>query len=478
MSGGIKYVVLSDVHLGAENSILTQLEAGTTTADTHVPSPALLALADCLAVLAGGGDGDRPTLIAAGDLIDLALATSERAFPVFGQFVKALADREDPPFADEMIFLPGNHDHTIWAFTRERWLEDQVAATHQLTALHGGRRTGPMLLEREPDVESTLLTALMRRWSGRPQARMRVLYPDLALCSEDGSRSVLVTHGHYIDSVSMVMSGLLRLFAPQVPKPSDVETMERENWPWVDFFFSSMTRSGKPGALVESIYDALQDPKALEGLVDLVARNISADAGGIKGDTERWVIRSVVGRVLEKFACERDRANLTELLGDGSKAALQTYVSALRERLVADTGSLPGQASLIIGHTHKPFSQWWPDETWPAGGLAVVNTGGWVVDHFAPQPLQGGAVALVSEDLDVVLLRMYQQVDDPSAWRIAVEAVAEQPGAAGFAERVRGLIDAAAPPWSTFSEAAAALVAERRREMELILQGKLKVLRD
>ena len=58
----------------------------------------------------------------------------------------------------------------------------------------------------------------------------------------------------------------------------------------------------------------------------------------------------------------------------------------------------------------KPFSQWWEEPAWPAGGMRVFNTGGWVVDHAAPQPLQGGAVVLVSDDLDVVSLRIYQQV--------------------------------------------------------------------
>ncbi len=76
MGSHIRYIVLTDVHLGAGNSILTQVQPGRTVADTHRPSPALLSLADCLRSLVSGcnGSGRPPSLIAAGDLIDLALS--------------------------------------------------------------------------------------------------------------------------------------------------------------------------------------------------------------------------------------------------------------------------------------------------------------------------------------------------------------------------------------------------------------------
>ena len=113
MASQIQYIVLSDVHLGAGDSILTQVAPGLTVADTHNPSPALLSLADCLRSLVSRCNGpSRPaTLIAAGDLIDLALSSAERALPVLGQFAEALMTSDDPVIADEVLMLPGNHDH-------------------------------------------------------------------------------------------------------------------------------------------------------------------------------------------------------------------------------------------------------------------------------------------------------------------------------------------------------------------------------
>jgi hypothetical protein len=133
---------------------------------------------------------------------------------------------------------------------------------------------------------------------------------------------------------------------------------------------------------------------------------------------------------------------------------------------------------MVVGHTHKPFSQWWDDPGWPAGGMRVFNTGGWVVDHVAPQPLMGGAVVLVSDELDVVSLRIYQQVGTPSSRAITVETVRPTPGGEAFAEHIRSLVKPDEAPWLTFAVAVDRLVIERREDMRKILEGDLKLLRE
>jgi len=194
MGSHIRYIVLTDVHLGAGNSILTQVQPGKTVADTHYPSPALLSLADCLRSLVSGcnGSGRPPTLIAAGDLIDLALSAAERALPVFGMFAEALMAGDEPVIDDEVILLPGNHDHLTWDYARQRWLEDRLVAAGGRLDGAPSHRIGPMLLDREPAIVSVPLTALVRGSTGRAGASVRVLYPDLALPSADGRRLVSV----------------------------------------------------------------------------------------------------------------------------------------------------------------------------------------------------------------------------------------------------------------------------------------------
>jgi UDP-2,3-diacylglucosamine pyrophosphatase LpxH len=482
VTNDIRYIAISDVHLGAANSILTHLEGATTQVDTKRASPVMALLVDCLHALVAGNTGvTRPTLIAHGDLIDLALSAPELAVAVFGQFVLALLTADRPLVDDEIVLLPGNHDHLVWEYARERWLED-----HLPDVMHGelpqgfstSRRIGPLRLDAEPRFESTLLSALVQRSSHLAEMRMRVLYPDLVLSSLDGEKAVLITHGQYIESASKVMSGFLRMIAPQIPEPADVATMEEENWPWLDFFFSSMTRSGKPGALIAGIYELAQDTHDLDELVDVVARNVTARSGRLVGALERWGIRRGVGSVVDRIATARERGVTTQLLTSDTRAGLSTYLGSLRSRLEKDMPRLPADTSLVIGHTHKPFREWWPDDHWPGGGLRVFNSGGWVVDHAMPQPLMGGAVVLINDELDVALVRMYQQIDEPDDWRITVDTV--EPGAGGeaFAAHIRSLIHVEEAPWSSFSATAAAVIRERREHMSEVLQGKLEVLRD
>src|SRR3954469_6548845 len=83
-----RYVCLSDLHLGAENSLLSNVAAGDTTVDLSEPSGVLVQLVDALAALVGhlgGGKkrGPKPTLVLNGDILELALARDEAALGVF-----------------------------------------------------------------------------------------------------------------------------------------------------------------------------------------------------------------------------------------------------------------------------------------------------------------------------------------------------------------------------------------------------------
>src|ERR1700744_2175423 len=86
----VRYVVLSDLHLGAENSMLTSLveaPSGTFSVDIDAVSPVLEGLIEGLRVLTAGQE-KRPTLVMAGDILDLALSPDEVSAAVFGAFAR------------------------------------------------------------------------------------------------------------------------------------------------------------------------------------------------------------------------------------------------------------------------------------------------------------------------------------------------------------------------------------------------------
>ena len=479
MAGQVRYIVLSDLHLGAENSILTRLQAGTTLADSQRPSPVLTSLVECLRdVVAANGGGEPPTLIVAGDLVELALASPALSLPVVAQFAAALAAGE-PVVRDEAIFVPGNHDHHLWEMSRERTAAEFLQAGTPREQEPASWHTSSMFLSQPPHYGAPLLEDAVHYLRDTDRAQVRVVYPDLALTSADGQRAVFVTHGHYMEPVGTLFSAMARLADPSSPPLDNVDLIERENWAWVDFFWGSMGRSTRTGALIEKLYDSMQDPRAVQAMLGGLALSVTKHQSPWLARLEGWGIRRVVGRIVTNKLHERERNKTDEVLGEGSRRGLSAYFTAMRNTFERQwERPLPADVTMVVGHTHKPFSQWWDEPAWPAGGMRVFNTGGWVVDHAVAQPLQGGAVILVSDDLDVVSLRIYQQESTPSSWEIVVETVKPTAGGERFAERIRSIVKPGTEPWSIFAAAVDELVSERREAMRKILEGELKLLRE
>ena len=85
----IRYVCLSDMHLGEEDSLLTKLTPSHKIDPTN-PSPVMTKLVECLEnlILKTNDGAEKPTLVLNGDILELALAYTNEAAMVFQQFVK------------------------------------------------------------------------------------------------------------------------------------------------------------------------------------------------------------------------------------------------------------------------------------------------------------------------------------------------------------------------------------------------------
>ena len=87
----IHYICISDLHLGADNSLLTHLGPKIGDVDPYRPSEVLEELANCLRELVRRNKGTvKPTLILNGDLLELALAEDNIALMVFERFLELL----------------------------------------------------------------------------------------------------------------------------------------------------------------------------------------------------------------------------------------------------------------------------------------------------------------------------------------------------------------------------------------------------
>ena len=106
----IKYIVLSDLHLGEEDSLFTPTKKG----DNRL----LSVFADSLqSLVESNGSEDKPTLVLNGDILGLSFSTYQESLTVFDQFIRALT--KDHNICNQIAYIPGNHDHHIWQLAME-----------------------------------------------------------------------------------------------------------------------------------------------------------------------------------------------------------------------------------------------------------------------------------------------------------------------------------------------------------------------
>ena len=263
----IRYVCLSDMHLGASNSLLTNLETASTHPDPTQASPVLRQLVACLReLISQNGPGDKPTLILNGDIFELALTTDNQAIMAFERFVELIFPVAAEPLFKDIIYIPGNHDHHLWETAREAQYVAHLASQPPGSDIKPPWHVTNML--RYVPVPATLMTQIINRYPHlQDEVRVNTVYPNYALRSDDEQKCVIFSHGHFVESMYLLMSTLRTMLFPDRKPPTDIWDFEGENFAWIDFFWSTMGRSGEVGHDVELVYDKLQDEKQTQQLL-------------------------------------------------------------------------------------------------------------------------------------------------------------------------------------------------------------------
>jgi hypothetical protein len=300
-------------------------------------------------------------------------------------------------------------------------------------------------------------------------------YPNLGLVDPTGSSVVVVSHGHFVESLYRMMSLLDTVFGAGM---SDMisQHVEADNGGWIDFFWSSMGDSGDVGTWSRSLYESLQSDEAIDAEVRAIRRAIKRRTGSrVRNHLEASVVAGILQRTA-KNSLRRER-HLPDVLSENAKAGLLDYLEGpVSTQLTAEVGTT-ADVSFVFGHTHKPFS----DVLHPpgyAGPVSVFNTGGWVVDTPEPEPAKGAAVILIDDDLNVAILKCYaQDIGDNYAVQVEGRATsADNP----LVVDLRARIDPGRDPWRALAEAIGATARDRRQQLSARLSaevGKLDGLR-
>lgn len=440
-AGDIRYVCLSDLHLGDRDSILTPL-TGSGNIAPRATDAVLAQLVSCMRRLIEiNAPATLPTLIVNGDFVDLAFGPMSNALMLFERFAElTLAPGRE--LFDGILYLPGNHDHHLWELTREThyWLhtvtrhhdlgmpaprhvtplsENAAVPSHLLNAVighlgngHGGGANG---------TASALPNDLCATAPEIPEGPgVHVSYPNLALHNPERDRAVVFHHGHYVERLYLLFSRGRRLLFPEHPEALTVEQIEAENFAWIDFVWSLLGRSGGAGEGAETIFEMLRYPDRIESFaVEFADRAAPAIRMPFLpfAWARRLVMRQVLSRLVGRMGGERGKTH--EVCSTETMQGVQRYLfGPIWRQLQDEFGRVPGDLTFVFGHTHKPFEARIGQ---PGGGqtVGVINSGGWTVDTAVGAPAFGASIVLLDGELETVALRLFN--DDANDGHLVME---------------------------------------------------------
>jgi UDP-2,3-diacylglucosamine pyrophosphatase LpxH len=459
----IRWVCISDLHLGALNSLLTNVTSDGERCDNTCSSPVLTALCECLRSLRTPGQ-DPPELVVLGDLFELALTAPEDAAGAFSQFIEGLRPgKPDGAVAPGFRFVPGNHDHHLWSrASDDRYLRVLASDATSIPAPRDRHATHLLPSNDTEPVRDRFVEILAARGGAADGVSVIQSYPNLGLVSASGDRSVILSHGHFIEPLYRMMSVLDTVFGS--PRKGTIEAwqLEADNGGWIDFFWSSMGDSGDIMRVTRSLYESLQSTQTIHAEIDAIERAIKkAGASRIRADTEAHAVAELLKAGIGTAMRERHRGGI--VLSPHAQEGLGTFLNGpVATQVTAEIGT-PTDVTFVFGHTHKPFVESRAVPAFPMP-VSVVNTGGWVVDTPQPNPLKGASLILIDDELNVASVCCYTEGADASSYRVRIDP-ARPDGPNALVDQLRSAIDADREPWSSLGQAIRTTVVERSRQL-------------
>jgi len=433
---------MSDLHLGEEDSVLTNLTVGKPVPEPKGPGPCTLALVNYLHAIKITLNQGKPIpfLILNGDILELATSTYPISTTYFRLFLTELAKRK---LFDRLIYLPGNHDHGLWSLIRDSHfvesLSRQSASTRQLKVEHvtdlSIPRQSPLLSLLASNLPMQIISPLLL-----------VANPSLRLQSLQG-HDFLFHHGHLLEDIykfltllgTRVIENKSLAELKEKPLRDKIGELERENWPWIDFVWSGFTRAGRVGPTMEDrarrvgptvedrtggvghtmedIYELLSKPKGIQKLVHRVADilrtefNIDLVPEWLEDNVFRVLIRKALekGGVGSEERADHEKAAFSDDLKKMTRSFLDHY---MRQELL-DEGLHPATngTRFIFGHTHKPFLEELGNVKAGFGEVTVVNSGGWVIESDGYLPKHGPGIVFGTNTGDIALVQYKLDID-------------------------------------------------------------------
>jgi len=339
-------VVLSDLHLGAPDSLL---------APKGMDATAYQAYLDRLLFnpLRAQSPGGAKFLVVNGDVHDFALQPYADAFASGAAFFKAVAASG---LLAQMIYLPGNHDRNVWTLLQH---ENNVISPLTKGSLpteyphvQAGvldAKTGTLQL---PGVSlpygDFFLKGLFQVGASAgaplPSIPINVVYPNLYVTGgSESARPLLITHGHFFFFPWVVLT---EVFPKNlgIDKGYSLVDLDTINAPITELAWTSLGQAGKLTAAARRVYGGVESGNTgpVNSVLDEMGeyldekkwnyhwydpREIASDAG-IKG--LKWVLEKFIE---DAVSGARDHRGDTSCLDDGeTQDRIRNYLALSRSQ--------------------------------------------------------------------------------------------------------------------------------------------------
>jgi predicted phosphodiesterase len=399
----MRIAIISDVHLGDDSCQLTRFSS-TQSGRNPVLGPKYEAF-----IAAAGRDND--ILILLGDIFDFSIASYAESYAVAKVFFQQI---QKDKIAKQIIYVPGNHDFDMWHF-----YEYDINVVRRITGgrpPHPFRFSVPAIIDARknrsgeeislfgvtrnsppaPPYGNLFLDQLTKNEDGSGEVTPFLLaYPNVYLLTDQSS--ILLTHGHYLESYwSLVSEWALPVADSDLHCGGtlDVAELVAVNFPLNQLACSGV---GQAGLLTNVVRALVKEVKAgnlervrkyLDRLDDEIDRRTPArwllDPAEAVRDAACHYGKAKLIEQLEKMKSSRyseDFLHTQEVLGRFQRYFAATLLEI--DYINQQPGfSIPTPRNVIFGHTHDPILWEDGDAPWtqtPGGHpLTLYNTGGWL----------------------------------------------------------------------------------------------------
>ncbi|WP_035240208.1 hypothetical protein [Desulfobacter vibrioformis] len=355
------------------------------------------------------GDNKIKYLIIMGDNWDLAVQPMEYSFDLSFKFFNSIGLEK---YFEEIIYIPGNHDHHIWRMLQsnkcvEEPLKKIFEKAQQPETIPNKIIPYPQVIPGYLDLASSTLKMggdpifsgpndIVSGLTASARIPISTVYPNLYLFYEEGvdnnRETILATHGHLFDDDWLLVTDYMGFIFETVGYTMNLGDLEKLNSTVTEFWNYQWSQMGRYN-LVDKLYDSSLKAKLFTGLkpmIDKLLKELFAKIG-VKGWTEDLadgLCDLIINVILKKAFSNQYYPDYDIKFINARVNKLKDFIAMSVASIAKEQPSVERFSKLIFGHTHAPASTPFINKEIDEN-MEIYNTGGWVDigEYNYPVPL-------------------------------------------------------------------------------------------